>query len=65
MDNESTNAKRWAAVITYIDKSNDECEFEEFLDFADTMAHGPDWNLIDKIEIRLNHRHPIGAKPAF
>lgn len=51
-----TEAKRWAATVWY---RGDEglaamfCHFEELEELHDIVERGPDWNCIEKIEVRL------------
>ena len=50
---------RWIATIFYRSENGivDVChEIEEICDLHDLVERGPDWNAIDRIEIRLQRR---------
>lgn len=45
--------KRWRAEIHYFqDETPEVWGFDEFAEFGDIVEEGPDWNEIEKIEIR-------------
>ena len=48
--------KRWQVIITYNTRAYgpDIFQVEELDELATIIERGPDWNLIDRIEIRLN-----------
>lgn len=54
--------KRWAAIIGYVDYSCDKVSFDEFTELGEIIEKGPDWNLIESINISLNRdgRDAIG-----
>jgi hypothetical protein len=56
------NDKRWKAIVTYIDNSVTEYDFEEFADLGQRIERGPNWNTIVEISILLGRRGPIGER---
>lgn len=57
VDPEETSPLRWHATISYKAETNycpEEHDLEELEDLHDIVEKGPDWNLITKIELRLN-----------
>lgn len=50
-------AKRWNVFITYRGGLGHESfDIEELEELHTLIEHGPDWNLIERIEIHLNRR---------
>jgi len=54
--------RRWTAVIYYrtdVGMIDHEFDFEEIADLDGYVERGPDWNTIDRIEVRLKRAiHP-------
>lgn len=49
--------KRWHVLITYLGGNHGESlDIEELSELHDIIERGPDWNLIESIEIQLNRR---------
>lgn len=45
---------RWVVEIRYFDGKETILAVEELEQIQEAIEHGPDWNTIDVIEIRLN-----------
>lgn len=50
--------KRWHVIVSYIPQHMEDhvSDIEELEELQAIIEHGPDWNLIDAIQVTLNVR---------